>query len=162
TAFGPHHRPGRCRDHRRPAAHPAQDRHQDTPPPGALRLHRRKQPAQTVHRPRRTAVGADRDRVGHRGHGRIELRTIRALLATDTIKGLFPHVEQVFLLERHIYAYDGTLVASAAVLGITSLPADQADAAAIAAYVRGHWSVEVLHHLRDTVLGEDASRVKAA
>ncbi len=30
------------------------------------------------------------------------------------------------------------------------------------AYVRGHWSVEVLHHVRDVTLGEDASRARGA
>lgn len=97
-----------------------------------------------------------------RGHGRIEVRTIKALPATDSIRDLFPHVEQAFLLERYVYAPDGTLLGAVAVLGITSLPADHADAAAIATYIRGHWSVESLHWLRDVVLGEDNSHVKAA
>jgi predicted transposase YbfD/YdcC len=97
-----------------------------------------------------------------RGHGRIEVRTIKTLPATDRIRDLFPHVEQVFLLERYVYTPDGTLLGAVAVLGITSLTADQADPAAIAAYIRGHWSVESLHWLRDVVLGEDNSTVKRA
>src|SRR5262249_38118192 len=35
-----------------------------------------------------------------RGHGRLEVRTTKALPATDRIRQLFPHVEQAFLLER--------------------------------------------------------------
>jgi len=97
-----------------------------------------------------------------RGHGRIEVRTIKVLPPTDHLRSLFPHIEQVFLLERYSYTLDGTPLGAVAVLGITSLPADQADAAAIAAYVRGHWSVESLHWIRDVVLGEDASTVKGA
>jgi predicted transposase YbfD/YdcC len=97
-----------------------------------------------------------------RGHGRIEVRTIKALPVTEQIRGLFPHVEQAFLLERYLYTPDGTLLGAVAVLGITSLPANQADAATIATYVRGHWSVESLHWLRDVVLGEDNSTVKSA
>jgi hypothetical protein len=97
-----------------------------------------------------------------RGHGRIEVRTIKTLPVTEQIRGLFPHLEQAFLLERYIYALDGTLLGAVAVLGITSLPADHADGAAIAAYVRGHWSVESLHWLRDVVFGEDTSTVKGA
>jgi predicted transposase YbfD/YdcC len=97
-----------------------------------------------------------------RGHGRIEIRTIRALPPTEQIRALFPHVEQVFLLERYIYTPDGTPLGAVAVLGITSLPTDHADAAAIAAYVRGHWSVESLHWIRDVVLGEDNSTVTRA
>jgi predicted transposase YbfD/YdcC len=97
-----------------------------------------------------------------RGHGRIEVRTIKTLPPTDHIRGLFPHVEQAFLLERYIYDLNGNLLGAVAVLGITSLPPGQADAAAIAAYVRGHWSVESLHWIRDAVLGEDNSPIKGA
>jgi len=102
------------------------------------------------------------DATADRGHGRIEVRTIKTLPVTEHIRTLFPHVEQAFLLERHIYAQDGTLQGAVAVLGITSLPADHADGAAIAAYVRGHWSVESLHWLRDVTFGEDNSTVTSA
>ena len=94
-----------------------------------------------------------------RGHGRIEVRTIRTLPATPTITGLFPHAAQVFLLERYIYTLDGTPLGTVAVLGITNLTARQADPAA---YVRGHWSVESPHWLRDVVFGEDHSRTATA
>jgi hypothetical protein len=97
-----------------------------------------------------------------RGHGRVELRTIAVLPATPRIRELFPHAAQVFLLERYIYDPDGGLTAAVAVLGITSLPPGQADGAALMAYVRGHWSIEVLHHVRDVTLGEDASRTRRA
>lgn len=97
-----------------------------------------------------------------RGHGRIEVRTIKTLPVTDQIHSLFPHVEQAFLLERYIYDLDGTLLGAAAVLGITSLPTDQADAETIATHVRGHWSVESLHWLRDVTFGEDHSTIKGA
>lgn len=97
-----------------------------------------------------------------RGHGRIEVRTIRTLPATPTITGLFPHAAQVFLLERYIYDTAGKPLGAVAVLGITNLAPDQADPAALAAYVRGHWSIESLHWLRDVVLGEDNSRMSTA
>ena len=97
-----------------------------------------------------------------RGHGRIEVRTIRTLPATPTIAGLFPHAEQVFLLERYIYTLDGEPLGTVAVLGITNLTTQQADPAALTAYVRGHWSVESLHWLRDAVFGEDDSRMSTA
>lgn len=97
-----------------------------------------------------------------RGHGRIEVRTIRTLPATPTITGLFPHAAQVFLLERYIYTLDGKPLGAVAVLGITNLAPTQADPAALAAYVRGHWSVESLHWLRDAVFGEDDSRMSTA
>ena len=97
-----------------------------------------------------------------RGHGRIEVRTIRTLPATPTIAGPFPHAAQVFLLERYIYTLDGKPLGAVAVLGITNLTPDQADPAALLAYVRGHWSIEALHWLRDAVLGEDNSHMSTA
>ena len=77
-----------------------------------------------------------------RGHGRIDVRTIKTLPATDLIRKLFPHVEQVFLVERYTYAPDGTLLSAVAVLGITSLTAAEAGPDALLAYLRGHWSIE--------------------
>jgi predicted transposase YbfD/YdcC len=97
-----------------------------------------------------------------RGHGRIEIRTIRTLPVTENIAALFPHAAQTFLLERYIYNYTGEQLGAVAVLGITSLPPDQTDGAALLAYVRGHWSIESLHWLRDRVLGEDDSRLVSA
>ena len=41
------------------------------------------------------------------------------------------------------------------VFGITSVPADQADAEQLLAWNRGHWIVETNHHIRDRTLGED-------
>jgi len=97
-----------------------------------------------------------------RAHGRIEVRTIRALPATAVIAALFPHAAQVFLLERYIYDTDGKPLGAVAVLGITNLTTGQADGTALLAYVRGHWSIESLHWLRDVVLGEDDSRMSTA
>ncbi len=97
-----------------------------------------------------------------RGHGRIEIRTIQTLPVTEKIAALFPHAAQAFLMERYIYNYDGEQLGAVAVLGITSLSADQADGTALLAYVRGHWSIESLHWLRDHVLGEDDSRLASA
>jgi predicted transposase YbfD/YdcC len=97
-----------------------------------------------------------------RGHGRIEIRTIRTLPVTAAIAALFPHAAQVFLLERYIYDTGGKPLGAVAVLGITNLTAAQADPAALLAYVRGHWSIESLHWLRDVVLGEDDSRLSTA
>jgi hypothetical protein len=68
----------------------------------------------------------------------------------------------VFLLERYIYDTDGKPLGAVAVLAITNLTAGQADSAALLAYVRGHWSIESLHWLRDVVLGEDDSRMSTA
>jgi predicted transposase YbfD/YdcC len=97
-----------------------------------------------------------------RGHGRIDARTIKTLPPTPRIKELFPHVRQVFLVERYSYGTDGELLGAVAVLGITSLPADQAWPGDVLAYLRGHWAIEMHHYVRDVVFGEDASRAGGA
>jgi predicted transposase YbfD/YdcC len=77
-----------------------------------------------------------------RGHGRVDARTIKTLPPTEPIRELFPHVEQVFLVERYSYGPDGELLGAVAVLGITSLPPDQAGPADLLAYLRCHWAIE--------------------
>jgi len=97
-----------------------------------------------------------------RGHGRVDARTIKTLPPTEQIAALFPHVEQVFLVERYSYGTDGELLGAVAVLGITSLPPDQAGPSDLLAYLRGHWAIEVHHYVRDVVFREDGSRAAAA
>jgi len=97
-----------------------------------------------------TAWSVDDDR------GRHELRTIQVLPAPPDLN--FPHVAQVFLIERTV-----TIKGKAthqAMLYITSLTAEQADPADLLAYVRQHWSIEVLHWIRDVTFREDASRIR--
>lgn len=93
-----------------------------------------------------------------RGHGRITTRTLQVLPAPDDLP--FPHVHQVFLLERYVTNVTGTPTSAIAVLGITSQTANQAGAPSLADAVRGHWGIEVLHWLRDTVYREDDSTVR--
>jgi len=45
-------------------------------------------------------------------------------------------------------------------LGITSLPQGIANLTMIATLLRGHWSVESLHYVRDATYAEDASQVR--
>jgi DDE_Tnp_1-associated len=82
-----------------------------------------------------------------RGHGRIDVRTIKTMPATARIAALFPHVRQVFLVERYSYGLDGNLLGAVAVLGITSLPPDQAGPGDLLAYLRGHWAIEMHHYV---------------
>jgi hypothetical protein len=97
-----------------------------------------------------------------RGHGRIDVRTIKTLPPTGQILEKWPQVRQVFLVERYSYGTGGELLGAVAVLGITSLPPGQAGAADLLAYLRGHWSIEMHHYVRDVVFGEDGSRAAAA
>jgi predicted transposase YbfD/YdcC len=88
-----------------------------------------------------------------RGHGRIDVRTIKTLPPTERILARWPDVKQVFLVERYSYGTDGELLGAVAVLGITSLPAGQAGPADLLAYLRGHWSIEVHHYVRSPGTG---------
>jgi predicted transposase YbfD/YdcC len=81
-----------------------------------------------------------------KGHGRITTRTIQVLPAPESLP--FPHVSQVFLIERHVTGLHGQPVSAVAALGVASPDAGQADAAAIAGYVREQWSIESLHWIR--------------
>jgi hypothetical protein len=43
---------------------------------------------------------------------------------------------------------------------VTSLTAAQASTARLADWIRGHWAIEALHHIRDTTFAEDACQVR--
>jgi len=46
------------------------------------------------------------------------------------------------------------------VYAVTSLAHAQASPARLADYLRGHWTIEALHHIRDTTFAEDASQTR--
>jgi predicted transposase YbfD/YdcC len=93
-------------------------------------------------------------REAERGHGRVTTRTIQVLPAPPDLP--FPHVNQVWLVERYVSDPTGTQSAVAA-LGVTSLTPARANPERLAGLVRDHWGIEALHWLRDTVYREDAS-----
>ena len=93
-----------------------------------------------------------------RGHGRVTTRTIQVMPAPEDLP--FPHVNQVWLIERYVTALDGTPTSAVAALGVTNLTADTAAPQRLAALVRNHWGIESLHWLRDTVYREDNSTVR--
>jgi predicted transposase YbfD/YdcC len=95
-----------------------------------------------------------------RAHGRITTRTIQVMPAPEDLP--FPHVNQVWLIERYVTALDGTPSSAVAALGVTNLTADTASPERIAALVRNHWGIESLHWLRDTVYREDNSTVRTS
>lgn len=92
-----------------------------------------------------------------KGHGRIEQRTIQL---TPRVKGLrFPHAEQGFRLERTTTLSNGK-TRHEVVYGATSQPPDRADEKKILGQIRGHWTVESLHHVRDVTYDEDRCRIR--
>ena len=93
-----------------------------------------------------------------RGHGRITTRTIQTLPAPPDLP--FPHVGQVWLIERYVTDLAGSPTSAVAALGVTNLHSNQAAPADIARLVRNHWGVESLHWLRDTVYREDHSHAR--
>ena len=86
-----------------------------------------------------------------KGHGRITTRTIQVLPAPGDLP--FPHVSQVFLIERHVTDLHGQPVSAVAALGVASPQPELADAAGLAGYVREQWSIESLHWLRSPGAG---------
>jgi predicted transposase YbfD/YdcC len=93
-----------------------------------------------------------------KGHGRITTRTIQVLPAPEDLP--FPHVSQVFLIERYVTDLRGQPISAVAALGVASPAPERASPAELAGYVREQWSVESLHWLRDTLYQEDKSQVR--
>jgi predicted transposase YbfD/YdcC len=98
------------------------------------------------------------DRTRDRGHGRVELRTLKVV----TVNGFgFPHAAQVIQVTRKVRDLATRRWSTVTVDAITSLSHAQASPARLADDVRGHWRIENgLHRVRDVVLGEDASRIR--
>ena len=107
-------------------------------------------------------------KVGHReeskGHGRRDVRVLKVIDLNDPAhqhhKVRFAGARQAFLIERYRHFPDGTITA-AAILGITSLTPQHTPPTDLAEIIRGHWHIEVLHHIRDVTFKEDASTTRA-
>lgn len=77
------------------------------------------------------------------------------------MKGLrFPHVEQGFRCERKAQLSNGK-VRREVVFGVVSMGPDRADEKAVLRYLRGHWTVEALHYIRDWAWDEDRCRIRS-
>jgi predicted transposase YbfD/YdcC len=88
------------------------------------------------------------------GHGRV---IKRSLWVTDAGDLDFPQVSRVARIRRDRYDITGALTSKEIVHAVTSLDADQASAADLAAIARGQWGIESVHWLRDTAWAEDAN-----
>lgn len=95
----------------------------------------------------------------NKGHGRREKRTLRVTPILQKYLD-WPGAVQVFQVHRVRHVADK--VEEETVYGISSLPAQKANAERLLALVRGHWGIENrLHWVRDVTLGEDACRVRS-
>jgi predicted transposase YbfD/YdcC len=98
------------------------------------------------------------DRTRDRGHGRVEVRTLKAV---SVHRFGFPYAAQVLQVTRKTRALPAPRrFQTVTVYAVTSLPFEQASPARLADLIRGHWAIEALHHLRDVTFAEDASQVR--
>ncbi|WP_327713909.1 ISAs1 family transposase (plasmid) [Streptomyces sp. NBC_00464] len=97
------------------------------------------------------------DRTRATSHGRSEIRRIKVC----TVNNLqFPGAQQAIQLKRHRVHRKTGKTTLHTVYAVTSLTAERATPAQLATLIRGHWSVESLHHVRDTTFTEDASQLR--
>jgi predicted transposase YbfD/YdcC len=97
-----------------------------------------------------------------RGHGRAEWRTLKVTAVAAGIA--FPHAAQAIQIRRRRRPVSGGISqrwSTETSYAVTSLAASHATPAQLAAWIRGHWGVEALHHVRDVTYGEDASQIRA-
>ena len=94
------------------------------------------------------------------GHGRIEKRY---LTVTSELKDYldFPHVKQVFRVQRVIQQQTTGKLTYQVIFGITSLSHEQCPPEKLMTIIRSHWHIENrLHYVRDVTFHEDACRIR--
>ena len=95
-----------------------------------------------------------------KGHGRIEIRRIWTSTKLNDYLD-FPYLNQVFRIERLTTDLQGNPLRHEMVYGVTSLTEEQASAANLLQFNRGHWEIENrLHWVRDVTFDEDRSQVR--
>jgi predicted transposase YbfD/YdcC len=92
-------------------------------------------------------------------HGRIETRSIWCSSALNAYLD-FPHVGQVFLIERESIEKKTGVQSREIALGITSRTPQEASPKRILAVNRGHWSIESVHYIIDWNYDEDRSQIR--
>ena len=94
------------------------------------------------------------------GHGRIEKRYLT--VTSDLNDYLdFPHIQQVFRLQRVIQHQATGKLSYQVIFGITSLSREQCAPEKLLALVRSHWHIENrLHYVRDVTFHEDDCQIR--
>jgi predicted transposase YbfD/YdcC len=92
------------------------------------------------------------------GHGRREIRRLKICQVRPGL--LFPHAAQAIQVKRRRTNHTTGKTTITTIYAVTSLAPTRATPAQIAALIQGHWSVEVLHHIRDVTYREDASKIR--
>ncbi|WBB82126.1 ISAs1 family transposase [Micromonospora sp. WMMD882] len=95
-----------------------------------------------------------------RGHGRREIRTLKILTISTGID--FPHAAQAIQIRRRRHRLDQPKrFTTETVYAITDLHVHHARPAQLAAWIRGHWSIEnKVHWVRDVTYDEDRSQIR--
>ena len=104
---------------------------------------------------RQVPIGHTED---HHGHGRTERRSIKVTAVGQGL--LFPHAAQAIQITRRTRPRRGGRWTAVTVYAITSLHPNQATPGELATWIRQHWQIEALHHIRDVTYREDASQVR--
>jgi predicted transposase YbfD/YdcC len=92
-------------------------------------------------------------------HGRIETRRIWCSTALNGYLD-FPHVGQVFLIERESIEKKTGVLSREIALGLTSRTPHEASPKRVLAVNRGHWSIESVHYIIDWNYDEDRSQIR--
>lgn len=100
------------------------------------------------------------DEVHTRGHGRYDIRRLQAVTVAASIGLDFPYAVQAIRVRRRRMNLTTGRWSTVTVYAVTNLTAEQATPAELADWLRGHWTIEVLHHIRDVTFTEDASQIR--
>ena len=92
-------------------------------------------------------------------HGRIETRRIWCSTALNAYLD-FPHVGQVFLIERERFEKKTGDYSTEIALGVTSRTPHEASPQRLLQINRGHWAIESVHYIIDWNYDEDRSRIR--
>lgn len=91
------------------------------------------------------------------GHGRDETRSLKAATVEHAD---FPYAQQAIRIQ-HWRQVKGKPPTRETIYAITDMTFEQAGPQVLADFKRNHWSIEVLHHVRDVTFGEDKSTSRA-